>query len=138
MIFPAYINSFGAPNGIVNTEFISETVSSSWYWQTSGKHFARLEPQLYGLSKNNGICIPDLDARIIFYREASTLTFTYGRTKEGSVVQCLGGIGSRENFGSYVWKNIQEVEVVKSDDSGLILWIKYGNEWFPLVVGELE
>jgi Tfp pilus assembly protein PilV len=137
MIFPGYLNSFGTSNGIVNSEFKSETVSGLWYWQVRAQYMARLEPQLYGISKNNGICIPNLEARITFNREVNTLLFIFLRTKEGSVLQCLGGGDKEEVFGTYTWKNVQEVEVVKSDDSGLTLWIKYGNEWFPLVAGEL-
>ncbi len=138
MIFPPTLGGFVSSNGVVNSEFKYETVSSYWYWKTTGAYMARLEPQLYGISKSNSICIPDLDARITFNREVNTLTFIYSRTKEGSVLQCLGGGDQIEVFGTYTWNNVQEVEVVKSDDSGLTLWIKYGNEWFPLAAGELE
>jgi Tfp pilus assembly protein PilV len=138
MIFPPEVNNFGTPNGIVNSKFAAATVSSSWSWKVTGKYMARLEPQLYGLSKSNGICIPDLDAKINFDRETNTLSFRYSRTKEGSVLQCLGGGDQKEVFGTYTWKKVQEVEVVKSDDSGLTLWIRYGDNWYSLIAGETE
>jgi Tfp pilus assembly protein PilV len=138
MIFPPTVNKFGTPNGGVNSVFTPETISSSWTWQVRGKSMARLEPQLYSLSKSNGICIPDLDAVVVFNRETNILTFRYSRTKEGSVLQCLGGDDPKEAFGTYTWKNVQEVEVVKSDDSGLTLWMKYKDEWLSLGAGEIE
>jgi hypothetical protein len=138
MIFPPTLNKFGAPNGAVNSVFIPETVSSYWSWKIAGNYMVRLEPQLYNLTKNSGICIPDFTAIISFDRETRTLTFIYNRTKEGSVLQCLGGDEPKEVFGTYIWKDVQEVEVVKSDDSGLTFWVKYSDEWFSLKAGELE
>jgi Tfp pilus assembly protein PilV len=138
MILPPTINKFDAPNGAINSIFKPETVSSYWYWKVSGKNMIRLEPQLYALTINNSICIPDLDASISFNREAGTLAFRYSRTKESELLQCLGASGSQEIFGLYTWKNVQEVEVVKLDGSGLSLWVKYDGEWFSSLAGEVE
>jgi hypothetical protein len=138
MILPPATGAFYIPNGPVNTKFSTSTVSALWKWGEIYDYMARVEPQLYGLKKTNGICVPNFDAQMYFDKSNQVLTFTYRRTKEGDVLQCLGGGGALEIFGSYSWKNIQEVEVVKSDDSGLTLWIKYGDEWFSTLAGEIE
>jgi hypothetical protein len=138
MIFPLTTGAFRIPNGPVITQFSKSTVSGRWIWRMDGRYMARVEPQLYGLSKNNSICIPDLNADLYYDKDGQTLTFTYSRTKEGEVLPCLGGTATLESFGSYTWKNVQEVEVVASGSTRLTLWIKYDDEWLPFTAGEIE
>jgi Tfp pilus assembly protein PilV len=138
MILPPATGAFYIPNGSVNTQFSTSTISARWTWGETKGFMARVEPQLYGLTINNGICVPEMNALLYFNKDDQALTFRYSRTKEGDVLQCLGGVTPLELFNSYTWKNVQEVEIVKSDDSGLTLWIKYENEWFSLVAGEVE
>jgi hypothetical protein len=138
MILPPATGAYYIPNGPVNTQFSTSTVSARWTWGVIYGYMARVEPQLYGLTKKNGICVPEMNALLYFDKGSQTITFRHSRTKEGDVLQCLGGNGLLEAFGPYTWKNVQEVEIVKSDDSGLTLWIKYKDEWFSSVAGELE
>jgi Tfp pilus assembly protein PilV len=138
MILPPATGAFYIPNGPVNTQFSTSTTSARWTWGETQGFMARVEPQLYGLTINNGICVPEMNAILYFDKNIQVLNFIYNRTREGDVLQCLGGRGAPEIFGSYSWKNVQEVEIVKSDDSGLTLWIKYEDEWFSLVAGEIE
>jgi hypothetical protein len=138
MILPPATGAFYIPNGPVNTQFSTSTISARWTWGVIYGYMARVEPQLYGLTRTNGICVPTYYALLYFDKDSQVLTFRYNRTKEGAVLECLGGIDPPETFGLYTWKNVQEVELVKSDDSGLTLWVKYGDEWFSLVAGEIE
>lgn len=138
MILPSTTGPYYTPNGPIHTEFSTSTISAHWTWGKTKDFMARVEPQLYGLIANNSICVPDFDAAIDYNKDTQVLTFAYRRTSEGDVLQCLGGVGSLATFGPYTWKNVQEVEVLKSDDSGLTLWIKYSDEWFSLVAGEIE
>jgi Tfp pilus assembly protein PilV len=138
MILPPTTGAFYIPNGPVNTQFSTSTISALWRWYLDGSYMARVEPQLYGLTKNNGICIPTYTSVLYFDKDNQVLTYRYSRTKEGVVLECLGGNQAPEVFGLYTWKNIQEVELVKSDDSGLTLWIKCKDEWFSLLAGEIE
>jgi type II secretory pathway pseudopilin PulG len=138
MILPPTTGAFYIPNGPVNTQFTTSTISARWTWGGTSFYMARVEPQLYGLTKTNGICIPELYATAYYNKETEVLTFRYSRTGEGDVLQCLGGNKALEEFGTYTWKNVQGVEIVKSDDSGLTLWLKYGDEWFSSGAGEIE
>jgi hypothetical protein len=138
MILPPATGAFYIPNGPVNTQFSTSTVSALWKWGEIYDYMARVEPQLYGLTKTNGICVPTYVAILYFNKDDHTLNFSYRRTKEGVVLDCLGGSEPLESFGPYTWTNIEEAEIIKSDGAGLVLWVKYNNEWFSLLAGEIE
>jgi hypothetical protein len=142
LFLPEYINlsNFSPnPNGPVNSEVLPTSISARWIWESRYRYMDKLQPQLYALRLNNGICVPEQRLQVDFNREMQTITLSYERTKYGREGPCSGirtEPGDFLTIGPTTWRKVTDVQLVSSPSSQLLfLWFKSNGDWRCITAG---